>query len=344
MSANKIGVLLINLGTPDSPSTKDVRSYLTEFLNDPRVIDINAVGRTVLVNGAIVPFRAPKSAKIYGDLWRLWNGNSPLLTFGESLKEKVQKIVDADTKNITIEFAMRYKNPSLKTVLSKMEKAGYDQLILLPLFPQYASSSTGSALEKAMQIIGKWWTIPSIKTIASFYNHPGFIKSFIAQAKKHNLADFDHVLFSYHGLPERQINKVHPAFTCNNCNCDKEHKPEQSLCYKNACYQTTRLIADGLNLTEKEYTVAFQSRLGKTPWLTPYSDKIVEELAKAGKKNILVFSAAFIADCLETSVEIGMEYSEIFKNNGGTKLQLVESLNDSETWVQTVKNLILEQL
>ena len=343
MTKKKTGVLLINLGTPDSPSTKDVRRYLTEFLNDPRVIDINPVGRALLVNGVIVPFRAPKSAKIYKELWDLWNGESPLLTFGKRIKELVQDKYET-ASNVTIEFAMRYQNPSLDDVLKRMHQARYDQIIILPLFPHYASSSSGSAIEKTMNIIRKWWDIPEIKIISHFYNHPGYINAFIERAKQYDLSSYDHVLFSYHGLPMRQLDKVHPEQKCADCNCNEGYKPEYDLCYQNQCYETTRLIAKGLNITEKDYTVAFQSRLGKTPWLEPYSDKVVEELGRQGKKKVLAFSAAFIADCLETSIEIGDEYQEIFEEHGGDKIQLVESLNDSPLWVDTIKDMIDKRL
>lgn len=343
MTTKKTGVLLINLGTPDSPSTSDVRSYLSQFLNDPRVIDINAVGRAVLVNGVIVPFRAPKSAKIYKELWEMWGNESPLLTYGKKLQQLVQDQFKSD-ENITIEFAMRYKNPSLDDVLARMEAAAYERIIILPLFPHYASSSSGSAIEKAMDLIRQWWVIPEIKIIPHFYDHPGYIDAFVDRANQYDIDSYDHVLFSYHGLPERQIDKVHPDLKCSDCNCNKEFKADIKYCYRNECYQTTRLIAEKLALTPEQYTVAFQSRLGKTPWLTPYSDQVVEELAKSGKKRLLAFSAAFIADCLETSIEIGDEYQEIFEEHGGEKIQLVESLNDSEIWVETVKDLITNQL
>ncbi len=338
----KTCILLINLGTPDSPKTSDVRKYLTEFLNDPRVIDINPVGRFFLVNGIIVPFRAPKSAKIYKELWDMWGGKSPLLTYGLKLQELVQQKFQG--QNITVEFAMRYQNPSLDSVLARIEKAGYDQIILLPLFPHYASSSTGSAVEKAMKIIRKWWTIPEIKIISHFFDHPGYIDAFVDRAKKYNLEEYDHVMFSYHGLPERQIEKVHPNLTCANCTCPEKFNADISHCYRNECYETTRLIAAKLNIPKEKYTVSFQSRLGKTPWLTPYSDKVIEDLGKKGAKKVLAFSAAFIADCLETSVEIGHEYQGIFKANGGEKVQLVESLNDSPIWVDAVCDMIREKL
>lgn len=338
----KTCILLINLGTPDSPKTSDVRRYLTEFLNDPRVIDISAVGRIMLVNGIIVPLRAPKSAKIYKELWAMWGGNSPLFTYGKKLQTLVQEKFLG--QNITVEFAMRYQNPSLNSVLARMEKESYDEIIIFPLFPHYASSSTGSAVEKTMKLIGKWWTIPEIKIVSQFFNHPGYIDAFVDRAKQHKLEEYDHVMFSYHGLPERQIEKVHPGLTCANCTCTEKFREDHLHCYRNECYETTRLIAAKLNIPKEKYTVSFQSRLGKTPWLTPYSDKVVEDLAKGGAKKILAFSAAFVADCLETSVEIGHEYQGIFEKHGGQKVQLVESLNDSPIWVNAVCDIIKERL
>lgn len=334
----KTCILLINLGTPDSPKTGHVRSYLTQFLNDPRVIDINAVGRTMLVNGIIVPFRAPKSAKIYKELWDLWGGDSPLLTYGVKLKEELQSRFNDD--NVDVEFAMRYKNPSLDDVLEQIKNKGYERILLFPLFPHYASASTGSAMEKALKIISKWWVIPEIRTIPHFFNDPGYIDAFVKKGQKHDLSEYDHVIFSYHGLPERQIDKVHPGLKCSDCNCDKDFNGEQMLCYRNQCYETSRLIAKGLGISDDGYTVAFQSRLGKTPWLSPYSDQVIEEYAKKGMKKLLVYSPAFVADCLETSIEIGDEYQEIFEEHGGEKVQLVESLNDSSDWIDSCESLI----
>ena len=338
----KTGVLLINLGTPDSPKTTDVRRYLREFLNDPRVIDIPAFGRFLLVNGIIVPFRAPKSAKIYKELWDMWGGESPLWTFGKKLHElTAERFKEED---VHIHFAMRYQNPSMEKIIGEMEQAGYDQIILLPLFPQNASATTGSALEKAHKILNKWKSKPEIKEVLYFYDHPKFVDAFVAKGKSYGPENYDHVMFSYHGLPERQIEKGHPELTCADCDCPKKFREDQELCYRNHCYETSRLIADKLGLKEEDYTVCFQSRLGKTPWLTPYSDQVVEQLAKDGKKKVLAYSAAFIADCLETSIEIGEEYQELFEEHGGEKIQLVESLNDDPAWVDCVEAMIRERL
>ena len=333
----KTGLLLVNLGTPDSPKTGDVRRYLFEFLNDPRVIDLPWLARKILVNLIIVPFRASGSAKIYKELWDLYDGESPLLTYGLSLKDKVQE--QLKDQDITVELAMRYKNPSLDSVLEKMRKANYDEIIIFPLFPHYASASSGSAIEKAMNIIRKWWVIPSVKVVSQYFDDPGYIDAFVEKGQQYNVDDYDHVLFSYHGLPERHVNKVYDNNLCEGHNCEHEVDEENKFCYKATCFATTRLLAERLNIPEDKYTVCFQSRLTKK-WLTPFSDEVVEQHAKNGAKKLLVFSPAFVADCLETAVEIGVEYQEIFEEHGGQKVQLVESLNDSDSWVNAITNIV----
>ena len=335
----KTGVLLIQLGTPDSPSVKDVRKYLSEFLNDPRVIDIPAVARFFLVNGIIVPFRSPKSAKIYQQLWT--KDGSPLLLYSQSLQKKLQKSFGGE---VDVCLAMRYVKPSMENVLEEMRQKNYSQILLLPLFPQYASATTGSAIEKAMKIIRKWWVIPEIRTVSQFYDDEGFINCFVEKVKQYNLTEYDHVLFSYHGLPLRQVDKVHvDGKPCADHNCENEITDENKFCYKASCYATTRLIAGKLNLPKEKYTVCFQSRLDKN-WLEPFADKTIIELAKKGAKKLLVFSPAFVADCLETIIEIGHEYQQLFVEHGGEKVQLVESLNDSDSWIEAVKILIENQL
>lgn len=341
MKKKKIGILLINLGTPDSPSVGDVRTYLTEFLNDPRVIDIPWLLRKILVNLIIVPFRAPKSAKIYKELFEKYDGKSPLLIYGDLLKKHISERFAND--NATVELAMRYGNPSLDMVCERMDKAGYDQVIILPLFPQYASASTGSALEKAMRLIRNWYVIPEISIISQYWDHPGYINTMVERALPHNWKSYDHVLFSYHGLPVRQVDKVYEDKRCANHSCESEINDENRFCYKATCFATTRLIAEKLGMKESDYTVCFQSRLDKK-WLEPFSDKVVESLAKNGAKKLLVFSPAFVSDCLETTIEIGTEYQEIFEEHGGETVQLVESLNDHPMWIDTVENLLREQM
>ncbi len=331
----KTCVLLINLGTPDSPSIKDVRRYLREFLNDPRVIDIPAIARFFLVNFIIVPFRAPKSAKKYKELWT--ENGSPILFYSISVQKKLQQTLGNDFE---VELAMSYQNPGLGEVLAQMEKKNYEKIIVVPLFPQYASATTGSIIEKMMKIISRWWIIPEIKIISQFYDDEGFINTIIEQAKKYNFNDYDHILFSYHSLPIRQVDKVYGDGTlCEEHNCEGEITDKNKYCYKATCYATTRLLVEKLNIKNEKHTVCFQSRLDKK-WLEPFSDKIVIEQAKKGAKKLLVFSPAFVSDCLETTIEIGKEYQHIFEEHGGEKIQLVESLNDHPMWIETLKNIV----
>lgn len=332
------GVLLVQLGTPDTPGIFDVYRYLTEFLNDPRVIDIPWLLRKILVNLIIVPFRVKNSSHVYQKLWT--REGSPILLYGNSVRDLLKKELGDD---FGVELAMRYQNPSLDEVLARMNKANYKKIIIVPLFPQYASASTGSALEKAMQIISKWWVIPEVRVISQYYDDPGYINAFIEIGKKYNHNDYDHVLFSFHGLPIRQVDKVYTdGKPCDDHNCENEITEDNKYCYKAVCYATTRMIAEGLGIPREKYTVCFQSRLDKD-WLEPFADKVVVEQAKKGAKKLLVFSPAFVADCLETLIEIGYEYDELIKEHGGEKVQLVESLNDHPLWIQTLKNLVLKQ-
>jgi len=337
MKANT-GVLLVNLGTPDSPKVSDVRKYLTQFLNDPRVIDIPWLLRKILVNLIIVPFRASKSAAIYRKLWT--KDGSPLLLFGEELKEKVQAELGDE---VHVEFAMRYQNPGLDVVLERMRKMNFAKIVVLPLYPQYASSSTGSTIQKVMEIVSKWWVIPEVSIISQFHDDEQFIAAVVEQGKQYKIDEYEHVLFSYHGLPERQVDKVYNDGLCTDRDCTHEATRENQFCYKAACYATTRAIVAGLNIPADKYSVAFQSRLDEK-WITPFSDEVVAELGKKGLKKILVFSPAFVADCLETTIEIGDEYQEIFEEHGGEKVQLVPSLNTHPMWVKAASDLIRKRL
>jgi protoporphyrin/coproporphyrin ferrochelatase len=336
----KTGVLLINLGTPDSPGYWDVRKYLTEFLNDPRVIDLPWLGRKLLVNGIIIPFRTHKSAGIYRELWKHGNGVSPLLTYGNEVKELLQNRLGSVAE---VELAMRYGKPSLNEVLRRMQKKHYERIIILPLFPQYSSAANGSAIEKAMKLISKWWVIPDIRIVSQFYDHPKFIETVVERAKQYDINEYDHIIFSYHGLPDRHVDKVYEDRKCANHSCESEINHENAFCYKATCYATTRSVVEALGLKEGSYTTSFQSRLDKK-WLTPFSDEVVEKLAKEGAKKILVFSPAFVADCLETIIEIGEEYQEIFEEHGGEKVQLVESCNSHPLFVDCLEDLVRSNL
>jgi ferrochelatase len=333
----KEAILLINLGTPDAPTPGKVGKYLTEFLNDKRVIDINPIGRFILVNLIIVPFRSFKSSKLYQHIWT--KEGSPLLTNSIELKEKLQKQVG---DKYIVELAMRYQTPSIKTALESLRQQRPSKIHVLPLYPQYASSSTGSTVEEVLRQIKSWEVIPNLNIISKFYDHPKFIEALLVEAKKFNIADYDHVLFSYHGLPERQIIKGSAHYGGNTCQmgaCCNSITKNNQYCYRANCMETTRHLVKGLNIPEGKYTSAFQSRLDQK-WLQPFSDKVIEELAKKGNKKVLVFSPAFVADCLETIYEIGTEYDEIFKEHGGEKITLVDSLNANDHWVNAIKEIV----
>jgi len=333
----KKAILLINLGTPDHPTPSAVGKYLTEFLNDRRVIDIHPVSRFFLVNLIIVPFRRFKSSKIYQKIWT--KEGSPLLLNGLLLKDKLQTQLGSD---YIVALAMRYQQPSIASVLETLRQQRPSEIVVLPLYPQYASSSTGSTAEEFFKQIKSWEVIPSIRIINKFYDHPAFISALVDQAKKYDVAAYDHVVFSYHGLPERQIKKASAHYggdTCQLGACCNSITKNNQYCYRANSMETTRHLVKALNIPEGKYTSAFQSRLDDG-WLKPYSDKVVAELAKKGAKTLLVFSPAFVADCLETTYEIGTEYDEIFKEHGGESVTLVHSLNANESWVNAVKEMV----
>lgn len=334
MENKKTAVLLINLGTPDEPKVKAVRRYLSEFLNDRRVIDIPLVLQKILVNLIIVPFRAPKSTKLYQRLWT--EKGSPLLYFSESVHAELQKKL---ASKADVYLAMRYGKPSIGNALSSIKKGNYDSLIVLPLFPQYASSTNGTAIQAVIDEVRKWNTIPTINAISQFYDHPAFLDAFADRIKSYQPEKFDHVIFTYHGLPNRHLEKNHPEESIKTCNCENVLPEFGKFCYKAACYQTTRELVKRLNLPAEKYSVSFQSRLSNN-WMTPFTDKNLINRAKKGSKNILVTAPSFVSDCLETTVEIGWEYKELFMENGGENLQMVESLNDSPQWIIAMEEIL----
>lgn len=330
------GVLLINLGTPDSSKTSDVRKYLREFLMDGRVIDVPFLLRWILVNLIIAPFRGPKSAHEYSKVWT--DKGSPIKVYAYEIEKLLQ---DALGSEYLVSMGMRYQSPSIKSALKTMHAKGIQKIVVVPLYPQYASASTGSTIEKVMVDIKDWQILPDLKIISKFPDHPLYIKAFAEIGKKYMAMDnYDHIVFTYHGLPERQIMKGSVNNYCELGKCCNTYHANNSHCYRAQCFHTTRELAKALNLQESDYTVCFQSRLGSDPWIKPYTDQKIDELAEAGKKKILAFSPSFVADCLETTVEIGETYKEQFIEKGGEKWQLAESLNTSETWVECLKHLV----
>jgi ferrochelatase len=335
LEATTTGILLVNLGTPDSPSTADVRKYLVEFLTDERVIDIPAIRRNLLVRGIIGPFRAPKSAKSYQQIWT--QEGSPLLTISKNLRDAVAKTLgDA----YQVELAMRYQNPSIASALDRFKGKYLRKLRVIPLFPQYASASTGSVMQEVMRLLSTWQAIPDVEIVNSFPTNAGMIAAFAELGGAHAPATFDHVLMSFHGLPERQLVK---ADTHNHClqaaDCCARWDDRNQYCYSAQCYATARAIAQELGLAPEAYSVSFQSRLGKTPWRKPYTSEVIHALAQQGKKRVLVFCPAFVSDCLETIFEVRVEYNEEFQRLGGQEIVLVDGLNTHPTWVNALADI-----
>ena len=337
MEQSKTGVLLVNVGTPDSPGTADVRNFLREFLMDGRVIDIPFWRRFLLVNLIVAPFRAPKSAREYRKLWT--DTGSPLLLHSLDFKELLQqKLGD----RFIVELAMRYQAPSMESGLESLRQHHPSTIVVFPLFPQYASATAGSVHQKAMQIIQEWDEIPRLSLIDGFFNHPKMIAALADRGRQHlDREGFDHVIFSFHGLPERQLKKSSDyCLTASSC-CDAI-LPQNQFCYKAQCFSTSRLLAGALDLEDGSYTVSFQSRLGKDPWIRPYTSEVVEDLAARGTKKILAFSPSFVVDCLETTIEIGEECREHFQENGGEELRLVESLNAHPLWIEAAQAIVMK--
>ncbi len=334
------GVLLVNLGTPDSPSTGDVRKYLREFLMDGRVIDISYWSRWLLVNLIIAPFRAPKSARIYRNLWE--ERGSPLLFNGQDVVVLLQEKLGS---NYIVKLGMRYQSPAINLGLEELRMAKVNEIIVVPMFPQYASASTGSVIERIMELIKTWQAIPKIRFVTKFFDQDLFIRAFALNGKKYlENEQYDHILFSFHGIPERQILKASHSNYCQLSDaCCASYNKNNQFCYRAQCFETARLLGSELQIQPRNCTVAFQSRLGKSPWIKPYSDEVIAEWPKKGIKRVLVFSPSFIADCLETIMEAGGEFKEIFEKAGGKEWQLVESLNTSPLWIESLEKMVQDR-
>ncbi|QCD62589.1 ferrochelatase [Tenacibaculum maritimum] len=331
------GILLINLGSPDSTQVKDVRKYLDEFLMDERVIDIPYWKRFLLIKGIILRTRPKKSAEAYKKIW--WKEGSPLVVISERFTKKV-----ANNTEMPVALAMRYGSNNIEKGFKELVNKGVNDILIVPLYPHYAMSSTETVEVKAEEVRTKYYPHVKTEVLPSFYNHPDYIKVMSDNLKK-NLEDFDydHILFSYHGIPERHILKSDP--TKQHCkidgSCCETASVAHKTCYRHQCFETTKEIAKKLGLKESNYSNSFQSRLLKDPWLKPYTDFELERLPKEeGKKNLAVITPAFVADCLETLEEIAMEGKEEFMENGGETYKHIPCMNDNDDWVAVMNKWI----
>jgi ferrochelatase len=334
----KKGVLLVNLGSPDSPDPKDVKTYLGEFLMDERVIDVPLWARTLLVKGIILNTRPKASSSAYKKIW--WEEGSPLIVISERLKTKIQKQIE-----VPVALAMRYGNMTIKKGLQELVDKGVEDVFLIPLYPQFAMATTETILVLAEQIRKNHFPNLKITDLPPFYNNLDYIevlsKSISDQLKG---KAYEHLLFSYHGVPERHIRKS--DVTKSHCkidgNCCIMPSKAHEFCYKHQCLEVTRLVAEKLSLKEDTYSTSFQSRLGFDPWLQPYTDRTIERLGKQGVKNMAIVTPAFVSDCLETLEEIAMEGAEIFHEMGGQNFTTIPCLNDDDNWVALLSNWVNE--
>ena len=339
-SKTKTGLLLINLGTPDSPRTSDVRRYLREFLMDPRVIDIPAWRRWWVVNLLILPFRPRRSGEAYAKIWT--EAGSPLLLHSRELTCQVQARLGAE---IEVELGMRYGRPAIRDALRNLRRRGVDRLIVLPLYPQYSSAATGSCLQEVFTEAAQLWNVPSLQVIPPFYDHEAFIEACAKVARPHfERAEPERVFFSFHGLPERQVLKSDNsgAHCLRHEDCCERIDATNPNCYRAQCLATAGRLADALGVEEQRRVVCFQSRLGRTPWLRPYTDEVLAEEARRGCKRAIVLSPGFIADCLETLEELDIRGVETWKRHGGESLERVPCVNADETWVEALLQIIGE--
>ena len=334
----KKGVLLVNLGSPESPEPKDVKKYLGEFLMDERVIDVPLWARTLLVKGIILNTRPKASAKAYKKIW--WDDGSPLIVLSEQLQEKVQ-----EQTVLPVALAMRYGSMTIKKGLQELVDKGVGEVFLIPLYPQFAMATTETILVLAEEIRQAHFSNLKIESLPAFYNDPEYIEVLANSIKSHlKDKDYEHLLFSYHGVPERHIRKS--DITKSHCaidgSCCKTPSKAHEFCYRHQCFEVTRLVGEKLNLNEEAFSTSFQSRLGFDPWLQPYTDRTIERLGKKGIKNMAIVTPAFVSDCLETLEEIAMEGEEIFHEVGGENFTTVPCLNTDSGWVSLLSKWINE--
>jgi ferrochelatase len=329
------GVLLVNLGSPDSPSVPHVRRYLREFLMDGRVLDVPWLTRFFIVYFAILPRRPIQSSHAYQTIWTM--EGSPLIVTSQNVHKKLQPRFQ-----IPIELAMRYQNPSIELGLHQLSQAGVIDLLVIPLFPHYAMSSYESAVERVKEIAAKLPTKMELRFQPPFYADPDYISAMAANAEPFLRRDFDHLLFSFHGVPERQIRKSDTTgcHCLNQPNCCEVNSPAHATCYRAQSLKTMWAMVQSLGLSRDKFSFAFQSRLGRHPWLRPYTDLELIRFAQEGKKKMLVICPSFVSDCLETLEEIQIRGRESFVEAGGSELTLIPCLNEHPLWIESLQKMI----
>lgn len=329
------GVLLVNLGSPPSPNVGDVRKYLREFLMDARVLDVPYLIRLGIVHLGILPSRPHQSAEAYRKIWT--NEGSPLIV----TSRKVRAALEART-GLPVQLGMRYQEPSIRQAVEKLREQGVTDLFLIPMFPHYAMSSYETAVERVRSVLARSAPKMSLRVMAPYYDQPDYIAALVGTASEYLTSEYDHLLFSFHGLPERHLRKSDPTrLHClidNNCctGANAIHK----TCYRAQCFKTVQAFAELADLAKDKFSVAFQSRLGREPWLKPYTDQVIAHLGATGTKKLLVICPAFVTDCLETLEEIGIRGWQTFRQAGGEELRLIPCLNHHPVWITTLEKMI----
>ncbi len=336
-------VLLINLGTPAEPTARGLREFYRYFFADRFVFDINPVGLWLLRNLIIMPLRAPRAARDYAGIWM--REGSPLQVYSDRVGNGVQKKFDAAGADVAVRIGMAYSKPFIAEALAEFESEGRDEILLLPMFPQYAAATTASAFHAVRQAAGKWRVAPKLTFVDDIFAEPAFARAWreVISAHAPNL-ETDYVVFSYHGLPESAILKSDAGGYCRFGACCDAICAENRNCYRAQCMATTRLIAAELGWEAERYSVAFQSRFGRAEWIKPYLDQHLLELLARGEKRLAVITPSFVTDCLETLHEIGREYREKFIEAGGEELTLVPNLNDAPAWIDAVYEIAASRL
>lgn len=327
----KRAVLLANLGSPDKAETTAVRKYLNQFLMDPYVIQLPWILRRLIVSLFVLPSRPKESSKAYQKVW-LKEG-SPLVVLSEKLKQALQEKLD-----IPVAAAMRYGNPSIESELLKLKEQKIDEVVFIPLYPHFADSTVTTSIEEAKRVIQKHKLNIKLSSISPFYDNDDYIQSLVSSAQAYLSQDYDHIVFSYHGLPESHLTKLDTSGShcLQQDDCCQQAHDCHAHCYRHQVFQTTQRFVEKVGLSEQQYSIAFQSRLGRAKWLAPNTEDIITDLAKSGNKNILVICPAFVTDCLETLEEIALRGQEVFSEAGGETLTLIPCLNDHPDWVTTL--------
>ena len=336
-------VLLLNLGTPAEPTAKGLREFYRYFFADPFVFDMNPLGRWLLRNLIILPFRAPKTAKKYASIWTA--DGSPLKVYADKLQASLQLAFNTADEDVLVVNGMAYSEPFIGQAMAELERRGVTDILVLPMFPQYSTATTASVFHAVKTAATHWQRLPTLHFVDDLFSEPAFIRAWTILIRGHVAeVEVDHVVFSYHGLPQQNILKADAGDYCSFGDCCEQITQENRYCYRAQCIATTKSLSAALGWEEDRYSIAFQSRFGREAWIQPYLDEHIAELAKKGIKKVAIATPSFVSDCLETIHEIGIEYRKEFVSAGGDEFYLIPNLNDDPVWFDAVYKISSHRL